>query len=57
MASGTVSTGAQRLAEQPGLAGDGRLGLVTNFTGVLPDLRQNTVAFLLVSLMRTKRAT
>jgi uncharacterized protein YbbC (DUF1343 family) len=46
MVRGTVRTGAQRLAEQPGLAGDGRLGLVTNFTGVLPDLRQNTVAFL-----------
>ncbi|MFI6676485.1 exo-beta-N-acetylmuramidase NamZ domain-containing protein [Kribbella sp. NPDC050470] len=30
-----VRTGAERLAGEPGLVGDGRLGLITNFTGVL----------------------
>ncbi|GAA3512705.1 exo-beta-N-acetylmuramidase NamZ family protein [Actinocatenispora rupis] len=33
-----VRTGAQRLCADPTLAGPGRLGLITNFTGVLPDL-------------------
>ncbi|GAA1153110.1 DUF1343 domain-containing protein [Kribbella jejuensis] len=39
-----VRTGAQRVAEQPGLVPDGRLGLITNFTGVLPDLTPTSVA-------------
>ncbi|HEY3509561.1 MAG TPA: DUF1343 domain-containing protein [Kribbella sp.] len=38
-----VRTGAQRLAEDPGLVPDGRLGLITNFTGVLPDLTPTSV--------------
>lgn len=33
-----TATGAQRLCADPTLAGPGRPGLVTNFTGVLPDL-------------------
>ncbi|MEU8249299.1 DUF1343 domain-containing protein [Nonomuraea sp. NPDC048916] len=33
-----VRTGAERLAADPALAGGGRLGLITNPTGVLPDL-------------------
>ncbi|MBF8189181.1 DUF1343 domain-containing protein [Nonomuraea sp. K274] len=33
-----VRTGAERLAADPSLAGGARLGLVTNPTGVLPDL-------------------
>ncbi len=33
-----VRTGAQRLCADPALAGPGRLGLVTNSTGILPDL-------------------
>src|SRR5947208_16390517 len=39
-----VRTGAQRLAEEPGVVPDGRLGLITNFTGVLPDLTPASVA-------------
>ncbi|MEU8221162.1 DUF1343 domain-containing protein [Kribbella sp. NPDC048915] len=39
-----VRTGAQRLAEDPRLVPDGRLGLITNFTGVLPDLTPTSVA-------------
>ncbi|WP_371403877.1 DUF1343 domain-containing protein [Kribbella sp. NBC_00662] len=39
-----VRTGAQRLAEDRGLVPDGRLGLITNFTGVLPDLTPTSVA-------------
>ncbi|MDX2970240.1 DUF1343 domain-containing protein [Kribbella solani] len=39
-----VRTGAQRLAEDRGLVPDGRLGLITNFTGVLPDLTPTPVA-------------
>ncbi|MEU7426183.1 DUF1343 domain-containing protein [Streptomyces sp. NPDC040750] len=34
-----VTTGIARLRASPALAGPGRLGLVTNHTGVLPDLR------------------
>lgn len=34
-----VAPGIARLHASPGLAGPGRLGLVTNHTGVLPDLR------------------
>ncbi|WP_328526955.1 exo-beta-N-acetylmuramidase NamZ family protein [Kribbella sp. NBC_00359] len=41
-----VRTGAERLAGEPGLVADGRLGLITNFTGVLPDLRPTAVALL-----------
>ncbi|WP_043639175.1 exo-beta-N-acetylmuramidase NamZ family protein [Nonomuraea candida] len=33
-----VRTGAERLATDPALAGGARLGLITNPTGVLPDL-------------------
>ncbi len=33
-----VRTGAQRLCAEPGLIGGSRLGLVTNYTGILPDL-------------------
>ncbi|MEU0566100.1 DUF1343 domain-containing protein [Nonomuraea sp. NPDC005983] len=33
-----VRTGAERLAADPALAGGARLGLITNPTGVLPDL-------------------
>lgn len=53
MASGEVRTGAQRLAEHPELAGAGNLGLITNFTGVLPDLRQNADVFLEAGLRLT----
>ncbi|PKW05451.1 Uncharacterized conserved protein YbbC, DUF1343 family [Streptomyces sp. 1222.5] len=43
---GTVTTGIARLHASPGLAGPGRLGLVTNHTGVLPDLRPAPSALL-----------
>lgn len=33
-----VRTGAQRLCADPSLAGPGRPGLVTNYTGILPNL-------------------
>lgn len=36
----------ERLIAEPGLVGDGRLGLITNFTGVLPDLRPTSVGLL-----------
>ncbi|MEU4107270.1 DUF1343 domain-containing protein [Streptomyces sp. NPDC027717] len=42
----TVTTGIARLCASPGLAGPGRLGLVTNHTGVLPDLRPSAPALL-----------
>ncbi|GAB2667077.1 exo-beta-N-acetylmuramidase NamZ family protein [Kribbella swartbergensis] len=48
-----VRTGAERLAGEPGLVGDGRLGLITNFTGVLPDLRPTAVALLDAGLRLT----
>jgi uncharacterized protein YbbC (DUF1343 family) len=41
-----VRTGAARLTREPGLVVGGRLGLITNFTGVLPDLRPTSVALL-----------
>ncbi len=41
-----VRTGAERTAADPALLGDGRFGLVTNFTGVLPDLRLTSRALL-----------
>ncbi|TVZ91582.1 uncharacterized protein YbbC (DUF1343 family) [Streptomyces sp. BK340] len=41
-----VTTGIARLHASPGLAGPGRLGLVTNHTGVLPDLRPAAHALL-----------
>ncbi|GAA3290070.1 hypothetical protein GCM10020295_03460 [Streptomyces cinereospinus] len=41
-----VTTGIARLHASPGLAGPGRLGLVTNHTGVLPDLRPAAPALL-----------
>ncbi|MFD3406163.1 exo-beta-N-acetylmuramidase NamZ domain-containing protein [Kribbella sp. NPDC058693] len=44
VAAMVVRTGAQRLAEDRGLVPDGRLGLITNFTGVLPDLTPTSVA-------------
>ncbi|WP_225825365.1 exo-beta-N-acetylmuramidase NamZ domain-containing protein [Streptomyces naphthomycinicus] len=43
---GTVTTGIARLHAAPELAGPGRLGLVTNHTGVLPDLRPAAPALL-----------
>ncbi|WP_329018126.1 exo-beta-N-acetylmuramidase NamZ family protein [Streptomyces sp. NBC_01601] len=42
----TVTTGIARLCASPGLAGPGRLGLVTNHTGVLPDLRPSAPALI-----------
>ena len=48
-----VRTGAERLAADPGLVADGRLGLITNFTGVLPDLRPTAVALLEAGLPLT----
>ncbi|MFG1628312.1 exo-beta-N-acetylmuramidase NamZ domain-containing protein [Kribbella sp. NPDC049227] len=48
-----VRTGAERLAGEPGLVDDGRLGLITNFTGVLPDLRPASVALLEAGLPLT----
>jgi uncharacterized protein YbbC (DUF1343 family) len=48
-----VRTGAQRLAEDPRLVPDGRLGLITNFTGVLPDLTPTAVALQAVGLPLT----
>jgi len=48
-----VRTGAARLAGEPGLVPDGRLGLITNFTGVLPDLRPTSVALLEAGLSVT----
>lgn len=42
----TVTTGITRLHASPGLAGPGRLGLVTNHTGVLPGLRPAAPALL-----------
>ncbi|SEC16562.1 Uncharacterized conserved protein YbbC, DUF1343 family [Streptomyces sp. 2231.1] len=42
----TVTTGIARLHASPGLAPPGRLGLVTNHTGVLPDLRPAPSALL-----------
>jgi len=48
-----VRTGAERLVEEPGLAGAGRLGLITNFTGVLRDLRPTPPAFLTAGLRLT----
>ncbi|MFF1741875.1 exo-beta-N-acetylmuramidase NamZ family protein [Streptomyces mirabilis] len=41
-----VTPGIARLHASPGLAGPGRLGLVTNHTGVLPDLRPAASALL-----------
>ncbi|MGW3951976.1 exo-beta-N-acetylmuramidase NamZ family protein [Streptomyces sp. NPDC004752] len=41
-----VTTGIARLHASPELAGPGRLGLVTNHTGVLPDLRPAAPALL-----------
>ncbi|MFG2603281.1 exo-beta-N-acetylmuramidase NamZ domain-containing protein [Streptomyces sp. NPDC048514] len=41
-----VAPGIARLHASPGLAGPGRLGLVTNHTGVLPDLRPAAPALL-----------
>lgn len=41
-----MRTGAERLAADPGLAGGRRLGLITNPTGVLPDLTPTTRALL-----------
>jgi uncharacterized protein YbbC (DUF1343 family) len=41
-----VFTGAGRVAGDPGLLGTGRFGLVTNFTGVMPDLSRNVDALI-----------
>ncbi|QGN32440.1 exo-beta-N-acetylmuramidase NamZ domain-containing protein [Microlunatus sp. Gsoil 973] len=36
-----IRTGVAALCDDPALVGDGRFGLVTNFTGTLPDLSRN----------------
>ncbi|WP_020578702.1 exo-beta-N-acetylmuramidase NamZ domain-containing protein [Actinopolymorpha alba] len=41
-----VLTGVARLCAEPDLVAGKRVGLVTNHTGVLPDLRQNLTALL-----------
>ncbi|WP_336205061.1 exo-beta-N-acetylmuramidase NamZ family protein [Nonomuraea sp. LPB2021202275-12-8] len=41
-----IRTGAERLATDPALAGGARLGLITNPTGVLPDLTPTADALL-----------
>ncbi|MEU1721350.1 DUF1343 domain-containing protein [Actinomadura sp. ATCC 39365] len=48
-----VRTGAERLAADPALAGGARLGLITNPTGVLPDLTPTTDALLAAGLPLT----
>ncbi|SEM34700.1 exo-beta-N-acetylmuramidase NamZ domain-containing protein [Nonomuraea pusilla] len=48
-----VRTGAERLATDPALAGGTRLGLITNPTGVLPDLTPTTDALLAAGLPLT----
>lgn len=45
-----MRTGASVLCANPDLAGPGRLGLFTNFTGVMPDLRRNVDALLTAGL-------
>jgi uncharacterized protein YbbC (DUF1343 family) len=45
-----VITGAERVAGDPSLLGHGRFGLVTNFTGVMPDLSRNVDALLAAGL-------
>ncbi|KAB8190071.1 DUF1343 domain-containing protein [Nonomuraea phyllanthi] len=49
----TVRTGAERLAADPALAGGSRLGLITNPTGVLPDLTPTPDALLASGLNLT----
>lgn len=39
-----IRTGAQRAVDDPALLGEGPLGLLTNFTGTLPDLRRTSDA-------------
>jgi uncharacterized protein YbbC (DUF1343 family) len=57
MAAGVVRTGAEQLVAEPGLVAElvagGRLGLITNFTGVLPDLRPTSVGLLQAGLRLT----
>ncbi|MET8870366.1 DUF1343 domain-containing protein [Nonomuraea sp. NPDC004580] len=48
-----VRTGAERLAADPALAGGTRLGLITNPTGVLPDLTPTPDALLAAGLNLT----
>ncbi|MDP4504384.1 exo-beta-N-acetylmuramidase NamZ family protein [Nonomuraea turcica] len=48
-----VRTGAERLSADPALAGGSRLGLVTNPTGVLPDLTPTPDAFLAAGVRLT----
>ncbi|MEV0622781.1 DUF1343 domain-containing protein [Nonomuraea sp. NPDC050404] len=48
-----VRTGAERLAADPALAGGDRLGLITNPTGVLPDLTPTADALLAAGLNLT----
>ncbi|WP_344478281.1 DUF1343 domain-containing protein [Nonomuraea monospora] len=48
-----VRTGAERLARDPALAGGTRLGLVTNPTGVLPDLTPTADALLAAGVKLT----
>ncbi|MCS0604230.1 DUF1343 domain-containing protein [Streptomyces sp. LP11] len=48
-----VTPGVARLHRSPALAGPGRLGLVTNHTGVLPDLRPAAPALLAAGVRLT----
>ncbi|MEV4112468.1 DUF1343 domain-containing protein [Nonomuraea sp. NPDC049695] len=48
-----VRTGAERLTADPALAGGARLGLITNPTGVLPDLTPTPEALLAAGLNLT----
>lgn len=45
-----VRTGATILAERPSPVGPGRFGLLTNFTGTMPDLGRNVDTFLAAGL-------
>lgn len=48
-----VRTGAERLATDPSLAGGARLGLISNPTGVLPDLTPTADALLAAGVKLT----
>jgi hypothetical protein len=45
-----VRTGATILAGRPSLVGSGRFGLLTKFTGTMPDLGRNVDALLAAGL-------
>ncbi|NEE03014.1 exo-beta-N-acetylmuramidase NamZ family protein [Phytoactinopolyspora halotolerans] len=42
----SAQTGVERLRDEPGLVDGRRIGLVTNYTGVMPDLGRNVDALL-----------